>query len=227
MGHDKEKTLGEAGGDTAEQGRSVNVLAKVGACLGLAGWFCLLLFFGLDLFCVALVPGLLYSAPLLWFVGLVLCIVVLLARKKRYLNRRSKGFAKAGLWVSVIPFGIIILFLATSITAGWYTLMVRGTVVEIKDVTSKATQILASNNDPNDRSCSIDILITGHIDGSARIHLTPNKEKGMADTYSIDRGKVHLRIGGDWYYDECILEYEPADVNSGSLAIRYVFYPCD
>ncbi|MHC4738355.1 MAG: hypothetical protein ACYS9Y_05560 [Planctomycetota bacterium] len=227
MGQDEAKRSGEAGEGTEEQSQSVNVLAKIGVCLALAGWFCFLLFFVLDFICLAIVPGLLYSAPLFWFFALVVCIVILFTKKKRYLSSRSKGFAKVGFCVSVIPLGIIILFLTTSITIGWYKLMVQSSIVEINDVTSKTTQRLASNKDPHRLTCLIDILITGYIDGSATVHLSVNQEERGGDSYSINRGNVHLRIRKDWYLDECILEYEPVDVNSGSLTIRYVFHVYD
>lgn len=201
---------------------TVPYLPKIGAYMALAGWFCFLYVFVFDFLCFDVVYGILYGAPLFWFFALVVCIVVLFTKKNRYLSSGSRGFAKVGFWVSVIPLSIIILFLTTSISIGWYKLMIRGSVVKIDDVTSKTTRILASNNESKNLTCSIDILINGHIDGSATIHL--GYDEGMVYTFSINPGNVHLRIRRDWYHDECILEYEPVDVNSGSLTIRYVFY---
>jgi hypothetical protein len=227
LGQDEAKRSGETGEGTEEQRQSVNVLAKIGACMALAGWFCFLLFFVLDFICYAIVPVLLYGAPLFWFFALVVCIIVLFTKRNRFLGSGGRTFAKAGFFVSLIPLGIIILFLTTSITIGWYKLMTQSSIVEINDVTSKTKQILTGNKDPHALTCVIDILITGYIDSSATIYLRGVNQEERGDGYSLNHGKVHLRIREDWYRDECILEYEPIDVNSGSLTIRYLFHTYD
>lgn len=62
---------------------------------------------------------------------------------------------------------------------------------------------------------------TGHIDGNAAFTLMLNDKP-----YKIAhaRGKVSFGWDGDWYADTAEIRYEPTDVNTGSMTLRYSFH---
>jgi len=99
----------------------------------------------------------------------------------------------------------------------------KAKVVTIDDVASNTTLTLSADSKSN--IDGISILITGDIDGSATMYIRNGGEK--YPKYHIVRypyyQKVYLRIEGDWYTNKCRFKYEPMDVHSGHLTIRYVF----
>jgi len=96
-------------------------------------------------------------------------------------------------------------------------------IIQITDVTKK--KLITLVKDERQGSVfAINILITGHIDGAAMIRrYYENSEKPFENIYEIKKGRVRLKIGGDWYSDKCLIEYEPIDVTSGKLQIKYKF----
>jgi hypothetical protein len=132
---------------------------------------------------------------------------------------------KKKLWIISIVFLCIILIALLLITihgsVQYCNFMIHSEVIEIDDVTRKTTILLTSESDPN-QILGIIIMITGYIDGTAIIRQSW-EEQGI-QTYDIRRGKVSLKIGGDWYDSKCLIEYKPANVSSGRLKIRYKFY---
>ncbi len=68
----------------------------------------------------------------------------------------------------------------------------------------------------------ISIVISGQIDGTAEIQLADRGNK-MGSPHTI-KGKVDLDLSGDWYENTCLLLYEPSQVTSGTLKIKYKFH---
>lgn len=122
--------------------------------------------------------------------------------------------------VLVIFFVIIIL-----LVAAWYLkyYFFCGDVVQVRDVTQK--QLIALAEKDQSRSVyGINILITGYIDGTATIRRSyEDKRMKTPEPPVVIKGKVNLRLGGDWYADKCLITYEPSNVKSGRLQIKYAF----
>lgn len=128
---------------------------------------------------------------------------------------KGKGFAITALVIAALGFSV-----PTSRLVYYIKFMKGSKIVKIDDVTSR-TKLMLSNDDDAISVDTIRLLITGDIDGSATIHLCYKEKREY--TYPIDRGKVHLWILEGWYDNDCLIEYEPLDVRSGSLTIRYFF----
>ncbi len=146
--------------------------------------------------------------------GLTLGIMVL--RKSTWSRGLKMGrvFAVAGLIISLLGFCLPILFLVHSIKV-----ISQAQVTKIDDATSKTTLILSPEIDANNID-GISILVTGYIGGSATINIRNGEEDYF--TRHVPKGLVFLKIEGDWYSDQCRVEYEHTDVHSGNLTIRYV-----
>jgi len=96
----------------------------------------------------------------------------------------------------------------------------QGQTIQVKDVTQKQILTLVEKDRPQ-YVHGISILITGYIDGTATIQQAyENKEMYGPSTIA---GKVNLRLGGDWYGDKCLITYQPLNVKSGKLQIKYDF----
>jgi hypothetical protein len=63
------------------------------------------------------------------------------------------------------------------------------------------------------------IIIQGQLDGRATICISGNGP--TKDKYEIGPGKINFGLFQDWYNQECLVEYQPLDVKSGGLIIRY------
>ena len=126
-------------------------------------------------------------------------------------------------WIISIACVMLIILLPIPVLrlASYCKFMARSKIAQIDDVKQKTTVLLSKNSDQGSID-GITILITGQIDGVATIH--PHNGGENYPTYHIKRGRIRLKISGDWYTDECLLEYEPIDVSSGSLKIRYQFH---
>jgi hypothetical protein len=68
---------------------------------------------------------------------------------------------------------------------------------------------------------AIKVCGSGEIDGEATISLLLNGEP-----YKVAklRGPVNFEWGGDWYCETAEVRYEPANVRSGKVVLRYKFY---
>jgi hypothetical protein len=117
-------------------------------------------------------------------------------------------------------FGILlsagVSFLLVLLTIFFVALYNKKQLVTIDDVTNTTT-IRLSNPKPQEYFGAICILITGRIDGTASVGTG-----GYLDRH-ISSGKVYVKIHGEWYDQECLLEYKPVNVSSGSLKIRYYY----
>ena len=89
--------------------------------------------------------------------------------------------------------------------------------VSIDDVTQK--QIITLHKKTRGNVYSFQLLIEGTIDGRAVVQQL-NSDKGVYRQANISTD-VHLNWAGDWYTDECQILYEPTDVKSGSLQLKY------
>lgn len=92
-----------------------------------------------------------------------------------------------------------------------------GRVIQIDDVTRKASIVLAGRENVH----AMRMLITGRIDGQVTI-----RQKYLdkdAYKYELGAGEVNFPITTDWYNHTCVIEYEPKGVKTGNLQIRYEF----
>lgn len=68
------------------------------------------------------------------------------------------------------------------------------------------------------------IKVNGEINGTAMIRVFEDGGDGVHREKMIGSGKVDgLLYEGDWYSDDCRLEYEPLSATSGNLKIEYSF----
>ncbi len=63
--------------------------------------------------------------------------------------------------------------------------------------------------------------IWGRLEGRARIYETT--EGGKTREFTAGPGKVSARINQNWKDPKYTLIYEPEDVRSGHLSVRYLF----
>lgn len=70
----------------------------------------------------------------------------------------------------------------------------------------------------------IKVRIRGKINGTAVIRMFDSEQtdKVMQEKI-VGSGEVDIRMGGDWYSNECRMEYEPLSATSGGLKIEYNF----
>jgi hypothetical protein len=110
------------------------------------------------------------------------------------------------------PLLVVLCLIDTHSAISWQT-------VQIKDATKSETIVLRKWG--HQRAIyAMEVNISGRIKGRARVqlilHSDPYKEEQLS-------GKVHVIWGGDWYSDEAEIRYQPEDVDSGELKIRYRF----
>ncbi|MDP2939366.1 MAG: hypothetical protein Q8O13_04700 [Candidatus Omnitrophota bacterium] len=125
-----------------------------------------------------------------------------------------KGILKKGIVAIVIASILMGIFVFLDIF-----FILRGKTIHISNVAQKKVITLSSGMQYPD---GIHILITGNIDGMASIYKLYNEKKENI-RYKVEKGKVHLCLTSEWYEDECVIIYEPVDVKSGALQIRYRF----
>jgi len=119
----------------------------------------------------------------------------------------------------IFPFiFVVIVFLAVFFCLRFY--FFRGDILRLEKVDQKQIITLTKHH-TQQGVYGIDILITGYLKGSATIQRAYEDKKMYAP--STVSGIVFLRFGGDWYNDKCLLIYEPINVKSGNLQIKYNF----
>ena len=67
----------------------------------------------------------------------------------------------------------------------------------------------------------IDLLVEGTLDGKAQIYQLDGSDK--KDLHEIGPGAVYLRMGGPWHSNSYVLKYDPVQVSTGQLKIKYNF----
>lgn len=92
--------------------------------------------------------------------------------------------------------------------------------VQIKDV-SKPEQITLSKAPLQGSIYSINIQVTGKLDGTANIGLTMNGKPYLSEKM---HNSVNFQWEYDWYSDVAVIQYKPIDVKSGKLTISYRFF---
>lgn len=148
--------------------------------------------------------------------GLVLSVVALSQIKRTRVLLTGRRFAITGLLLS-----IFLLLILTWLNVFFIMQYNKRRVIRIEDVTQKTTVTLLNKNTQG-YVCGIVIYITGYIDGPATITITPHKG-GEGYKYNITKGRISLKDVNEWYELECFLEYEPTNVQSGFLSIKYYF----
>jgi hypothetical protein len=150
---------------------------------------------------------------LLPLVSIILGIAALCQIDKSQHSLKGLALAIPALFLSSLMLIVLIIFTPFFIRQYSATQLIA-----IDDVTHTTTLRLSPSNSKNYVGGLV-MLIAGEIDGTANIHMKDHRE------WDINREKVYLKISTDWYRDECVLEYKPIDVDSGSLIIRYRFSP--
>ena len=92
--------------------------------------------------------------------------------------------------------------------------------VVVSDVRQPETLVLGKKTG-NPYTYGITIRGSGEIDGEAKISLLLNGEQYRVEKLS---GKVDFEWGGDWYSETAEIRYEPGNVRSGKLLLRYRFH---
>lgn len=110
------------------------------------------------------------------------------------------------------PLLAILCLIDTHSAISWQT-------VEIKDVTKTETIVLRKGGHQG-AIYAMEVNISGGLQGRARVQLMLNSSPYKQEQLS---GTVHVMWGGDWYSDEAEIRYQPEDVASGRLKIRYRF----
>jgi hypothetical protein len=67
----------------------------------------------------------------------------------------------------------------------------------------------------------LSLKATGRLDGKATLTLMLN---GKLYKIAKASGKVSFGWDGDWYADTAEIRYEPTDVTTGSITLRYSFH---
>jgi hypothetical protein len=89
----------------------------------------------------------------------------------------------------------------------------------MKDMTRP--QVIELHKKPGQRLiCSMGVRGSGGLNGNARIVLMLN---GAPYKVADMEGKISFSWGGDWYADSMELHYQPINVRSGELTIKYYF----
>ena len=162
--------------------------------------------------------------------GVLFAVLALRQMKKSGRLLIGKTFAITGLAVSILAFPIPSLGFANTVKV-----YCKSHVIRIDDATQGITVELSKENRQEFIEL-IDIFITGNIDGPATVDayrkipvdcsstlFSSGKVPDCTRPYVI-QGKVRLEISEDWYDEVCFLKYEPVDVRSGSLKVRYYLY---
>jgi len=70
----------------------------------------------------------------------------------------------------------------------------------------------------------LNMRIRGHLNGTAVMRLfdAENASKVYQEKI-VGSGDVDTRMGGDWYSDDCRIEYEPLSATTGGLKVEYIF----
>jgi hypothetical protein len=92
-------------------------------------------------------------------------------------------------------------------------------IFEITDVSQEHTFYDSSFTDAD---CCVDVLITGELDGSAKVHIQYYPDTAMGVTgFNLTRGKVDsVRIRSDFFDKKIRIKYFPGSAKKGNLRIR-------
>jgi len=90
---------------------------------------------------------------------------------------------------------------------------------EFADVT-KAEAIVLRKKPEQGLVYSLSISGHGKIDGNAEISLILNGAPYKTEKLT---GKIDFRWGGDWYYNQAEIRYNPGLVTGGNLRLKYKF----
>ncbi len=161
-----------------------------------------------------LLRGLFWLSP---FAALVVGILAFYQISKAKGQLKGKACAGVGIFLCALP--LVMSPFAISSNIDMYA---KSEIAAINNVTKETTVVLLSDKDKQKSVCGIQIYILGYIDGAATIYII-NEHEHYEHEYKISSGKVGIKLSGDWYSNECLIKYEPTNVNSGHLKIRYYF----
>ena len=96
----------------------------------------------------------------------------------------------------------------------------EGKTIAFEDVRGKSIVTLRKDFDRG-QAKKIRLYLFGKLDGTARIIFSGQSEE--AEEHLLGPGDVRLKIDKEWTGPKCILEYQPENVESGFLTLRYRF----
>jgi hypothetical protein len=110
---------------------------------------------------------------------------------------------------------------AATVAIAWYvwSSFIMMPSVTVSDVHQRETLVLGSKVG-NPYTYGITIRGSGNIDGEAIISLMLNGEPYKVAKLS---SKFDFEWGGDWYSETAEVRYEPRNVRSGRVTLRYRF----
>ncbi len=96
-------------------------------------------------------------------------------------------------------------------------------VLNLTDAGDRQLLRLRKNFDEG-RVYELQIRIRGKLNGTAKIRMfdAEDAEKVIQEKI-IGSGEVDTRMGGDWYSNDCRMEYEPLSATDGQLKLEYRF----
>jgi len=160
--------------------------------------------------------------------GLLFAVIALYQIKGTGRLLAGRSFAITGLIISILAFPFPLWFFADGIA-----IYCKSQVIFINDA-SRGITIKLSNENKREFIDHIDIVITGNIEGLATVNAykeMPTGENVESTFFDLDKpiyicpdvvqGRVKFEIWEEWYDEVCIFKYEPIDVCSGSLKVRY------
>lgn len=92
-------------------------------------------------------------------------------------------------------------------------------VIKLSDV-QNTKAILLEKQYSQKNICSLNVFVAGHIDGEAVITLMLNDKPYKSNKI---KDNFNFKWGGDWYSDSAIIRYDPTNVKSGDIIIKYSF----
>ena len=157
-------------------------------------------------------------------IGIVLAIVALRQIKRSGKCLSGRALAISGLVLSLVALPLPLWSFVYQVGA-----YCNSQVITIDDAT-KGMTVELTDEDHREVIQVINILITGELEGSATVGIyresaifgSLTEELSVKERPWAIEGKVRLEIWEEWYDDVCFLKYEPVDVISGSLKVRYL-----
>ncbi len=71
---------------------------------------------------------------------------------------------------------------------------------------------------------ALNVRIRGKLNGTAKIRMFDDVDTAkVLQEKIIGSGEIDTKLGGDWYTNDCRMEYEPMSATQGGLKIEYQF----
>lgn len=98
--------------------------------------------------------------------------------------------------------------------------MIGLSTVQLQDVTQRTILTIRQEKDQKNAK-SLSLYIFGSLDGTAVLREFHEGEE--IRSFNLGPGPFSVKRKDPWPYPKCSLHYEPGEVRSGSVGIRYKF----